>query len=418
VSSMIDLENESYDELNSAPAGRRGFRGRGIAVVSTVLLALGWVLIGPGGIGGGHNHGAEANAAGTCLVGAVKPMTRTYYIAADLVQWNYAPDGTNVSQGRAFNAEENVFVGSGAGRIGSTYTKALYREYTDATFTTLKPRPVEDAYLGILGPTIRAQVGDTIKVVFKNNSSFPASVHPHDVVYTHANEGAPYEFPGQTAADRLDDAVAPGSSYTYTWNVATRSGPGPGDPSSKLSMYHSHTDEVGDTYAGLIGPMIITKAGCAAADGHPLDVDREIINLYQVWNENKSLYLDQNMAAMTPDATLANADLKADPGFEESNLMHAINGYVYTNGPKAAMKAKTKVRWYIFSMGTEVDLHTPHVHGNVWTNSMGMNMDMFGELPGEMQTLNMVPDTTGLWLMHCHVNDHIAAGMISQYQVN
>ncbi len=327
-----DLHNGDSPEEERENTTKTGFRGRGLAIVGTVILALGWVLIGPGGVGAGHNHGAEANAAGTCLVGAVKPMTRTYYIAADLVQWNYAPDGTNVAQGRAFNAEENVFVGSGAGRIGSTYTKALYREYTDATFTTLKPRPVEDAYLGILGPTIRAQVGDT--------------------------------------------------------------------------------------YAGLIGPMIITKAGCAAADGHPLDVDREIINLYQVWNENKSLYLDQNMAAMTPDATLANADLKADPGFEESNLMHAINGYVYTNGPKPAMKAKTKVRWYVFSMGTEVDLHTPHVHGNVWTNSMGMNMDMFGELPGEMQTLNMVPDAPGLWLMHCHVNDHIAAGMISQYQVN
>ena len=412
-----ELTHDYHDEATNPSSRRRGFRGRGIAILCAVTLALGWVFIGPGGIGGGHNHGAEANAAGTC-VGAVKPMTRTYYIAADLVQWNYAPDGLNVAQGRPFTAQENTYVGKGAGRIGSTYTKALYREYTDATFATLKPRPAADAYLGILGPTIRAQVGDTIKVVFKNNSSFPASVHPHDVVYTHANEGAPYEFPGETAADRLDDAVAPGASYTYTWNVATRSGPGPGDPSSKLSMYHSHTDEVGDTYSGLIGPMIITRAGCAAADGHPLDVDREIINLYQVWNENKSLYLDQNMAEMTPDATLTNAQLKDDPGFEESNLMHAINGYVFTNGPKAAMNRNTKVRWYIFSMGTEVDLHTPHVHGNVWTNSMGMNMDMFGVLPGEMQTLNMVPDAAGLWLMHCHVNDHITAGMISEYQVN
>jgi hephaestin len=35
-----------------------------------------------------------------------------------------------------------------------------------------------------------------------------------------------------------------------------------------------------------------------------------------------------------------------------------------------------------------------------------------------MQILNMVPDAPGLWLMHCHVNDHISAGMISEYQVN
>jgi manganese oxidase len=32
------------------------------------------------------------------------------------------------------------------------------------------------------------------------------------------------------------------------------------DPSSVMWMYHSHTDEVGDDYAGLVGPMIITRA--------------------------------------------------------------------------------------------------------------------------------------------------------------
>jgi FtsP/CotA-like multicopper oxidase with cupredoxin domain len=35
----------------------------------------------------------------------------------------------------------------------------------------------------MLGPVIRAQVGDTIKVTFRNNCSFPASIHPHGVFY-------------------------------------------------------------------------------------------------------------------------------------------------------------------------------------------------------------------------------------------
>jgi hephaestin len=29
----------------------------------------------------------------------------------------------------------------------------------------------------------------------------------------------------------------------------------------------------------------------------------------------------------------------------------------------------------------------------------------------------MVPDDPGIWLFHCHVNDHITAGMITRYQV-
>lgn len=57
--------------------------------------------------------------------------------------------------------------------VPTTYVKTLYREYTDATFKTLKPRPVEWEHLGFLGPLIRAEVGDTIQVTFRNNSTRP-----------------------------------------------------------------------------------------------------------------------------------------------------------------------------------------------------------------------------------------------------
>ena len=49
------------------------------------------------------------------------------------------------------------------------YVKALYREYTDATFTVLRNRSGDDLHLGLLGPLIRAQVGDTLRILFKNN---------------------------------------------------------------------------------------------------------------------------------------------------------------------------------------------------------------------------------------------------------
>jgi hephaestin len=34
-----------------------------------------------------------------------------------------------------------------------------------------------------------------------------------------------------------------------------------------------------------------------------------------------------------------------------------------------------------------------------------------------MMVSDMVPDDPGTWLFHCHVNDHIAAGMLSRYRV-
>ena len=34
-----------------------------------------------------------------------------------------------------------------------------------------------------------------------------------------------------------------------------------------------------------------------------------------------------------------------------------------------------------------------------------------------MIVADMVPDNPGIYLFHCHVNDHIAAGMLTRYNV-
>ena len=46
--------------------------------------------------------------------------------------------------------------------------KTLYFVYTDASFTERKVRNASESYLGILGPIIRAEVGDEIHVTFRN----------------------------------------------------------------------------------------------------------------------------------------------------------------------------------------------------------------------------------------------------------
>ena len=74
------------------------------------------------------------------LVAAGGGVTRTYYIAADEVVWDYAPSGANAAEGRAFNEAEKPWMEAGPHVAGRKAKKALYREYTDATFTTLKPR--------------------------------------------------------------------------------------------------------------------------------------------------------------------------------------------------------------------------------------------------------------------------------------
>jgi hypothetical protein len=338
-------------------------------------------------------------------------ITRTYYIGADEVVWNYAPAGLNRITGKAFDDVANTYVKSGPGRIGARYVKCLYRGYTDASFQHPQRRPASEAYLGMLGPVIRAQVGDTIKVVFRNDCRFSASVHPHGVFYAKNSEGAPYND-GTNGAAKADDAVPPGGRHAYVWQVPGRAGPGPGDGSSVMWMYHSHTDEVADTNAGLIGPMEITARGMARPDGSPRDADREVFALFSVINENESPYLNANLHRFAvppfPDPD--------DEDFQESNLMHSVNGYVFGNQPMITMRAGQRVRWYVMSMGTEVDLHTPHWHGNT-VSVAGMRMDSVNLLPASMVVADMVPDNTGVWLFHCHVNDHIRAGMMTRYEV-
>ena len=43
--------------------------------------------------------------------------------------------------------------------------------------------------------------------------------------------------------------------------------------------------------------------------------------------------------------------------------------------------------------------------------------DVYDLFPGVFATVEMVPDSTGDWPLHCHVNDHMVAGMETLYSV-
>jgi len=340
-------------------------------------------------------------------------QVRTYYIAADEISWDYAPQQRDMITGRRFGEDANVFVKRGRDRIGHVYRKSVFRRYTDKTFGQRSAMPARWRHLGVLGPAIEAEVGDTIRVVFKNNTRLPASMHPHGVLYAKDSEGAPYDD-GTVGADKRDDRVAAGDTHTYVWKVPERSGPADGDESSVAWMYHGHVDEVADTNSGLMGPLIVTRKGMARADGSPKDVDREIFSLFMVIDENQSLYLQRNVRRYARNPGSVDID---DEDFQESNLMHSINGYVYGNGPQITLRRGEMVRWYTMSMGTEVDLHTPHWHGNTVTADGGHRSDVVSLLPAAMAMADMRPDAPGTWLFHCHVNDHIIAGMSTRYTV-
>ncbi len=197
-------------------------------------------------------------------------------------------------------------------------------------------------------------------------------MHTHGALYNKTSEGTPYAD-GSNPAINLAAAVPPNTTVTYTWKLPQRSAPGPAEGSSKLWMYHSHTSEVGDTYAGLVGGMVVVNQGMGDAFGKPKDVDRcvycvcfgvyfgvfytvyvrctipfiprmpyhvyahthlhlhnnrEYVLLFMVGNEQKSSLFNSNMVQLFGKDGAANAtmQLEDDAEFQESNLMHSING--------------------------------------------------------------------------------------------
>jgi manganese oxidase len=351
---------------------------------------------------------------------------RTYYVAAEEVDWDYAPDGINKMMNMKFDGYAATFMQRGAHSIGKVYRKAIYREYTDATFTKLKPRGSEEQYLGILGPILHAEVGDTLRVVFKNNATRPYSMHPHGVFYNKDSEGSVYDD-GSAAAAKANSIVPPGETHIYNWEVPERAGPGPADGSSVVWLYHSHVNEQRDVNSGLIGSIIVTARGMARPDGSPKDVDREFVCLFMLFDENVSWYLDHNIQTYTSDPKGVNKidgkPVDADglfsligTGFVAESFRSSINGYMYANGPMMTMKKGEHVRWYLTTLGGLVNAHDPHWHGNV-VLAKGHRTDVLSLTQAEMLTADMVPDDPGVWMFHCHVDDHMTTGMMTLYKV-
>ena len=346
-------------------------------------------------------------------------QTRTYFVAADEVVWDYAPSGMNQAEGRPFDDVEKKFMEAGPHVIGRKAKKALYREYTDGTFTALKPRPTGWDHLGFLGPLLRAEVGDTIVVVFKNNARFPASVHPHGVFYNKDSEGALYND-GTNGTDKADDGVPPGKTHTYTWPVPERAGPSEHEGSSVFWMYHSHVDEIRDVASGLLGPMIVTRRGMARPDGSPTDIDRELVAGFVEVDENHSWYVQDNVREYAKDPK----GVKIGPGPFASQVVmpdfdayfrETINGFSYSHTPGLTMKVGDRVRWYVMA-STNFEMHAPHWHGNVVTSNH-MRTDVGLLLPMGMFVADMSPDNPGTWFFHCHVSNHLRMGMQATYIV-
>lgn len=115
---------------------------------------------------------------------------RQFFIAAEEEVWDYAPAPTNEGFVSMYCGctvltdhipttewfisctcvcrEADVFLTRGRDRIGSSYKKVRYVEYTDNTFMTKMLRTPEEQHLGILGNTlwIAALIHEIVYIIY------------------------------------------------------------------------------------------------------------------------------------------------------------------------------------------------------------------------------------------------------------
>ncbi|KAL6117574.1 f8 [Pungitius sinensis] len=324
-----------------------------------------------------------------CCAGDVKPppAMRVYYVAAVEVGWDYVHPAAS-EQSRSKDPPQK-------------YVKAIYREYTDSTYTVPKPRP---AWTGIQGPTIVAQAGERVVVHFKNLASQPYSISPVGITYWKQSEGAGYD--DSTAGhEKEDDAVSPGGYYEYVWDINPKDGPTPSDPECLTYSYSSQVDTVRDLNSGLIGALLICQKSAFKTDGQRRNP--AFVLLFVVFDETKSWYGQVG-------------ERKNRERFKKSigrKQYHTINGYVNSTLPGLTMcQGRNHVMWHLIGMGTAPEIHSIQFQDHTLRvlNHRKVAVEV---TPMSFITAEMRPATSGRFLMSCQIHAHRHGGMDAYFTV-
>lgn len=330
---------------------------------------------------------------------------------------------------------------AGANQFGTNWLKALYRGYTDQSFSQYSEQP---PYQGTQGPTIRGEVGDMIEIMFVNKMRKNyATMHSMGLDYTKHSEGA--DYPNTTTPDAsntlsrtnavppIQAGIAPQGCVVYKWLVSDSAGPNPSQP-ARTHSYHSYVSLEQDSNAGLIGPTIVYRKGEMAKT---MASYREIPLLYMIYNEANSFLSASNAAALLRNSTQTTTpsqsstenfpsgntsiwlpqltNLLSAANFPSAPSFYTMNGYIFANNPIFDMCLDDKVIWYVNAYGAAS--HVFHMHGN-GVSYLGNSEYAVSINDGVGKTLVMDAVGEGIWQVICHVDNHHAMGMMSNYRVS
>uniref|UniRef100_A0A669DEQ5 ferroxidase n=1 Tax=Oreochromis niloticus TaxID=8128 RepID=A0A669DEQ5_ORENI len=322
------------------------------------------------------------------------PNVKTYFIAAEEVEWDY--EIKNMSH--ELLSQETKF------------TKVVFRGYLDSSFTTPDIRGEIDEHLGILGPVIKAEVGQSIMVVFRNNANRPYSIHPNGVSYTKRTEGLSYEDDSHYWF-KYDNEVNPNNTFTYLWKVGHTVGPKPEESDCRTWAYYSGVNPERDIHSGLIGPLLVCREGTLDTK---LTDRREFTLLFMTFDESRSWYYEKNSEIMQRKRRRR----IMDHNFKENLKFHSINGIIHSlKGLR--MYTNQLVTWHLINLGSPNDIHSVHFHGQTFIHkkTTSYRQAVYPLLPGGFATLEMYPSKPGLWQLETEVGLSQQKGMQTLFLV-
>ncbi|XDB66629.1 hypothetical protein ABFV05_020245 [Capra hircus] len=277
------------------------------------------------------------------------------------------------------------------------YRKTVFVEFTDQLFNIAKPRP---PWMGLLGPTIQAEVYDTVVITFKNMASHPVSLHAIGVSYWKSSEGAAYKDE-TSQREKEDDKVIPGKSHTYVWHILKENGPTASDPPCLTYSYLSHVDLVKDVNSGLIGALLICREGTLIKER--TQTLHKFILLFAVFDEGKSWHSGKN-------ESLTHV-------MDSASALHTINGYVNRSLPGLIGCHKKSVYWHVIGMGTTPEVHSIFLEGHTFLvrNHRQASLEIS---PITFLTAQTVLMDCGQFLLFCRISSHQHDGMEAYVKVD
>jgi len=239
------------------------------------------------------------------------------------------------------------------------------------------------------GPEIRVREGDLVRVHLRNDLAVGTTIHWHGVNTTPAMDGP---------AGLNQAAVAPGETFTYEF-IAKPGG---------TRWYHSHADPQLQVPMGLYGPLIIEPAAPAGR------WDREYTLILQEYDAELTPAVAAGSSARGPrDQSLRGGELGADA--------FLVNGRMHGAIPPVRLAEGERILLRLINAGHMA--HPVHTHGHSFriVATDGNPVPEVAQLtkdtvlvgPAERYDLELVGDNPGVWMLHCHIEHHMANGMMT-----